>query len=417
MSNIYSAACTPNLGGVSNSYTKDQINFLLESKANISQVYNKSYIDSEFLDIQQQINSLSITRVTETDLDSAIQSLSENILSEVSGLYATQEDTYTKQEVDSLISSLDLNPSSFIRTVPGNTAENTIYPGTSNATALTLRGSSTNPYVQRWLSNDSNVIGYVSNDGSVTFEQTLTIGRLVSDGDAALDLNSKRISHIGDPVERRDAVSLAYLQDYVLGFFDTSDPVTESISDYINSVLNEHLIDPDAHEQYEKVENLGSAAYTDSTDYATAAQGVLADSALQSADLILEREIFTVSTATLSDAETGYVQVEAYSAYALVEMTLSHPCRIRVYSSSAFRDADLSRPVTIPATYGSGLVTEVVSDVNNFRQIFTPLVSGGNLETPYSRTMYLSVTNLSGSSRAVNVSLTVLGLEGSPVPD
>jgi hypothetical protein len=284
MSNTYNTSCTPNLGGVSEHYTRQEISNLLAAKANKSQVYGRGYLDAEFLALDGRIDDLSSTQVTQSELDTQLEGLETSILGDVEELYALKDAVYTKQEVDDLVAEIDLDPSSYIRTAPENDSENTIYPGAENATPLTLRGSSTNPFVQRWLANNTDLIGYVSNNGSVLFERTLEVGRLVSDGETALDLNSKRISFLGDPLHRQDAVPLGYLQDYVLGFFDTSQPVNESIADYLDSVLDEHLTDTDAHDQYEKVENLGTAAYTDSTDYATSEQGDLADSAIQPGD-------------------------------------------------------------------------------------------------------------------------------------
>jgi hypothetical protein len=306
MSNTYNTSCTPNLGGVSEYYTRQEISNLLAAKANKSQVYGRGYLDAEFLELDGRIDDLSSTQVTQSELDTQLGGLETSILEDVEGLYALKTEVYTQQEVNDLIAGIDLDPSSYIRTSPENDSENTIYPGTKNATPLTLRGSSTNPFVQRWLANNTDLIGYVSNNGSVLFERTLEIGRLVSDGETALDVNSKRISFLGDPTHRRDAVPLGYLQDYVLGFFDVSQPVSESIADYVNSVLDEHLTDPDAHEQYEKIENLGTAAYTDSTDYATSAQGDLADSAIQPGDPALsDAREWTAETISESEAREG----------------------------------------------------------------------------------------------------------------
>jgi hypothetical protein len=284
MSNVYGDTCTPNLGGVSNYYTKEQINNLLKAKPNSSQVYTKSYLDSEFTDIQNTLGSLSTSSVTQQNLSESLDSLESSILGEVSNLYALKSNVYTTSEIDQKISDLNIDPSDFVKTLPNNDQDNVVYPGSVNIPALTLRGSSTNPYIQKWLSNNSDLVGCVSNDGSVVFERGLEIGRLVSNGETALSLNLKRISNLGDPVNNKDAVNFSFLKEYVVNFFDPSGSAGGSLTDYVDSAITSHVEDPDAHIQYEKVENLGTAAYTDSSEYATSAQGNLADSAIQPED-------------------------------------------------------------------------------------------------------------------------------------
>jgi hypothetical protein len=83
-----------------------------------------------------------------------------------------------------------------------------------------VRGSSANAIVTRWLDNTSDTIGYVSNSGSVTFENLLTVGRLISDGGIALNVSGKRITGVSNPVLVSDAVPFSYLQSYVVDFFE-----------------------------------------------------------------------------------------------------------------------------------------------------------------------------------------------------
>jgi hypothetical protein len=104
---------------------------------------------------------------------------------------------------------------------------------------------------------------------------------LMSDGSAALKLNSKRITGIGSPLVGSDAVNLEYLQRFVLDLFDPSEQITESVADIVQAFINNHVLQPNPHEQYALTLDLGSAAFTNSEDYATSVQGDLADRALQ----------------------------------------------------------------------------------------------------------------------------------------
>lgn len=227
--NQYGKSCTPNLGGVVDQYTKAEVNSLLNAKANTSTVYTRAYIDSEFSTLSGLIAGLEASRVTVTQLNSALDGLEATITSNVASTYATLAGTYTKSEVDNLIAAIDLDPADYIRSSPTTTAQNTINPGANNAIALTVRGSSVNPIVAEWRDSTDDRIGYISNTGTVTFENKLSLGRLVSDGDYALNLNGKRITGVSVPVLGSDAVPYSVLQSYVLDFYEEiarPDPVT-----------------------------------------------------------------------------------------------------------------------------------------------------------------------------------------------
>jgi hypothetical protein len=220
--NYYGDQCTPNLGGVQDFYTKTEINRLLSSKAGVSAVYTRSYLDTEINRIDGLISTLSVSQIEQSDLDTQLSSLQSSIESGVATTYATISDTYSKNEVDSLIDAVDLDPNNFLRKAPANSDDNTINPGSNDAIALTVRGSSTNAIVTQWLDNTSDTIGYVSNSGSVTFENLLTVGRLVSNGGVALNVSGKRITGVATPVLGSDAVPLSAMQSYVVDFFEDS---------------------------------------------------------------------------------------------------------------------------------------------------------------------------------------------------
>lgn len=218
--NQYGKSCTPNLGGVVDQYTKAEINSLLNAKSNTSTVYTRTYLDTELGTLSGLIAGLEASKITASQLDTALAGLETAITTDIAATYATLAGTYTKAEVDGLIAAIDLDPDTLIRKVPTTTAQNTINPGSNNSIALTLRGSSVNPIVTEWRDSTDDRIGYVSNSGGVVFENKLSLGRLVSDNDYALDLNSKRITGVAVPVLGSDAVPYSTLQSYVLDFYE-----------------------------------------------------------------------------------------------------------------------------------------------------------------------------------------------------
>lgn len=218
--NLYGKSCTPNLGGVQDFYTKAEVNQFLGAKANVSTTYTRAYIDGELATLSSGIASLDTDKIDQTQLDSALTTLQGTIESGVAATYATLADTYTKNEVDSLIAAIDLDPADYIRSAPTTTSQNTIYPGTADAIALTVRGSSNNPIVTQWLDSSSNRIGYITNSGSTVLENKLVLGRLAADGDYALDMRSKRISNVSTPVDGGDAVNYSFLKSYVTDYWE-----------------------------------------------------------------------------------------------------------------------------------------------------------------------------------------------------
>lgn len=126
---------------------------------------------------------------------------------------------------------------------------------------------------------------------------------------------------------------------------------------------------------------------------------------------IKSRTLVTGTTAVLANNSPGSVEIESFPTYALISVHLSHPSRCRIYSDNTSRANDAGRSIGSDPTPGSGLIAEVVSIQNNYQQKVTPFVVGGNLDTPVGSTMYLSVTNLSGATRAIVVTITLLQLE------
>lgn len=305
MSNLYGKSCTPNLSGVSDSYTKEEVNRLLSAKASTSFVYSRTDLDGRFSSLQDTVNSISSSYVTSSSLSSQLSSLESAILDSVSGSYYLQTDLYTKDEIDSLLELIDPGPQNYVKTDPDSPEDNLINPGSSDVTALTLRGSSSNPYVQKWLSNSTDVIGYVSNDGSVTFERELTLGRLMSNGSAALNLQSKRITGVAEPSLDSDAVNLKFLREFVLDTVDPQDPLTQSVADLITDSIASHVSDPNPHGQYALSSDLGNSA---SLDVGTTAGTVAAgDDGRFTTNLTYNPNTRKVESSTGTDAELPLV--------------------------------------------------------------------------------------------------------------
>ena len=113
------------------------------------------------------------------------------------------------------------------------------------------------------------------------------------------------------------------------------------------------------------------------------------------------------STASLAADVTAELNITGYKAYSLFKITTSAEAWVRVYVDDASRDADATRSEGEDPTPGSGVISEVrTSGAESI--LISPGIMGFNNDSPRTDTIYLSVTNRSGSSTAITVTLTAL---------
>lgn len=123
------------------------------------------------------------------------------------------------------------------------------------------------------------------------------------------------------------------------------------------------------------------------------------------------RTIVSASTTSIVDNAVGLVTVTGFKSYALMKVGLSTAGWIRIYTDSESRTADSSRSVGEDPSAGSGVIAEVVTTGISTEQKISPFTMGGNMDDPVDTTIYMSITNLSGSTQSINANLTILQLE------
>ena len=94
----------------------------------------------------------------------------------------------------------------------------------------------------------------------------------------------------------------------------------------------------------------------------------------------------------------------------LISIQSSHAAWIRLYTSGVARFADSSRLQGVDPAPDAGVIAEIITTTAQTIPI-SPACIGYSSESPTTTTVPISVTNLSGSSAAITVTLTVLGLE------
>jgi len=117
----------------------------------------------------------------------------------------------------------------------------------------------------------------------------------------------------------------------------------------------------------------------------------------------LSQKTQSVATPTISPSQVYTGSVTLSTAYALNSISSATPVRVRVYTSASAQSTDLSRPITQGAGFGTiqGLVCDVNLDTTPVVWALDPVpVAIGT-----NATSYISITNTSSSSVAINVTL------------
>lgn len=123
------------------------------------------------------------------------------------------------------------------------------------------------------------------------------------------------------------------------------------------------------------------------------------------------RTVVSGTTALVNDLDLVTLDIQGFKSYLLMKIECDDSAWVRVYTDPDARIADLTRNIGNDPNPGSGVIAEGNIVAPSTTSIMSPFTAGGNLETPETDTIYLTVQNLSGVPRAFNVSLTILQLE------
>ena len=110
------------------------------------------------------------------------------------------------------------------------------------------------------------------------------------------------------------------------------------------------------------------------------------------------------TTASLPSNNTENVSLTLKPGYRALCIETDKAARVRAYDSTASRTADAARPVGVDPTGVHGVIFDVVTTASTLTWWLNPVVDG--YTTDESDTVPLAVTNLSGSTGTVTVTLT-----------
>ena len=122
------------------------------------------------------------------------------------------------------------------------------------------------------------------------------------------------------------------------------------------------------------------------------------------------RAALSGATSSLTDGQTGPINITGYKSYMLMKVATSAAAWVRIYTSEAARTADASRLEGTDPAPGAGVIAEVIT--TGAQTVFiSPGALGWNDETVVTTNIPVRVTNKSGATAAITVTLTALQLE------
>jgi len=127
--------------------------------------------------------------------------------------------------------------------------------------------------------------------------------------------------------------------------------------------------------------------------------------------LLQSRVVLTVDTASLAVNATGSIDLtNAFKGYVLYKVETSAAAWIRIYTNAANRTKDVQRTKDADPAIDSGVIAEVITSAAGIVSL-TPAVIGFNDESPPTKTIPMSVTNLSSAAGRVTLKLTLVQIE------
>jgi len=117
-----------------------------------------------------------------------------------------------------------------------------------------------------------------------------------------------------------------------------------------------------------------------------------------------------ITTSSIANAAYFTGSVTLAKGYTIYKITTSAASWIRVYTNAAARTLDATRSQTTDPQPGAGVIAEAITTGANV-VLMSPATIGFNDESPVSNTIPIAITNLSGSTSAITVTFTYLGLE------
>lgn len=124
------------------------------------------------------------------------------------------------------------------------------------------------------------------------------------------------------------------------------------------------------------------------------------------------RALATATTSSLAlGASDSTTTIAMSCGYRLYSISTSRPARVRLYTTTAARTADLGRVIGTDPASTAGVVLDFVTTAASTTYSLSPLVDGADLEGTPSANIPMTVTNNDTSTGTVTVTLNWLQTE------
>lgn len=118
----------------------------------------------------------------------------------------------------------------------------------------------------------------------------------------------------------------------------------------------------------------------------------------------------TGTSASLANAATGNIDITGFKGYVLLKIETDRAAWVRLYTSAAARTADASRTQGTDPGPNDGVIAEAVT-TGAQTVVFSPATFGFNDEGTPTTNIPVAVTNNSGATSTVQVTLTLIQME------
>ena len=122
------------------------------------------------------------------------------------------------------------------------------------------------------------------------------------------------------------------------------------------------------------------------------------------------RTTASASTASIADAASANIAITGFKSYMLLKIQTSAAAWVRLYSDTTSRTADATRAITTDPAPGTGVIAEIIT-TGAQTILLTPGVLGFNNELLPTTSIPATVTNRSGTTTAITVTVTLVQLE------
>jgi lysophospholipase L1-like esterase len=124
-----------------------------------------------------------------------------------------------------------------------------------------------------------------------------------------------------------------------------------------------------------------------------------------------QRKVGVVTTGSVANNTTISALLPIAKSYRLLKITTDKPARVRLYDTAAHRTADVARSSSVDPTGEHGCYLDLVTGLSSLTKTLSPQVDGSNFETIPVSDIPITVTNLSGTTGTVTVTVSFISTE------